>query len=454
MKSVIKTKLSTSKRAPYPLVTFVVLLSALAQGPVVAANQVAADPAANQAWGSDDGWADTSWGDADTAASPWLPMSGFVELGVGARLADDASDLPRETLGEGRARLETGYKGQAWQGKLRGDLRYDDVVEGWQLDLRELTASKTLGEHIDVKLGRQVLTWGTGDLLFLNDLYAKDWQAFFSGLDEEYLKAPVNALKVSYFGAKANLDLAWIPYFEGDNYINGERFSYFSPQSGSIVSTEFDADAPHDDALAARVFGQIGSAEYALYGYWGYTGQPLAADNSGNPAFARLNAYGASLLRPLGSGLVNVEVSYHDMQDQNGGDVSQPMDKTMALAGYQQELIANLTLGVQYQWEHKLDYDAWADNYPYSDYLEDEDRHLITLRLNYRALQEKLSLSLMSFYSPSDEDYYLRPQVSYRFNDHWLLASGLNLLDGQDEYTFFGQMADNSNAWTRVRYSY
>ena len=76
--------------------------------------------------------------------------------------------------------------------------------------------------------GRQVLTWGTGDLLFLNDLFPKDFVSFFIGRDDEFLKAPSNSLKFSSFARAANLDLVWTPIFASDRYITGERLSFYN----------------------------------------------------------------------------------------------------------------------------------------------------------------------------------------------------------------------------------
>ncbi|SHI09064.1 hypothetical protein [Ferrimonas marina] len=403
----------------------------------------------------EDAWGEPWEDDWDSEApSPWQPISGFVEGALGTRLQSDGAGLPRQTLGEARARLESGYRGDTLRGDLRADLRYDDVVEGWQLDLRELSVGFGLGDSVEMKLGRQVLTWGTGDYLFLNDLFPKDWQAFFSGLDDEYLKAPVNAIKASYYGSHANLDLTWLPRFEADNYLNGERFSVYSPVVDGPVAPGFEADEPSDEALAARLYGQRGSAEWAVYGYWGYTGSPEAVDEQGQPSFTRLNAYGASVLMPLGPGLWNLEGAWHDLQDQDGTVAGVPADKLMLLTGYQMELVSQLTLGVQYQWEHLTDYSQWLAAQPYPDKQPEQDRHLLTLRLDYRALQERLTLSMFGFYSPTDQDVYLRPQIGYRHDDRWSFAAGLNLLDGKHNHTFFGQLADNSNAWLRIRYHY
>ena len=76
------------------------------------------------------------------------------------------------------------------------------------------------------------------------------------------------------------------------------------------------------------------------------------------------------------------------------------------------------------------------------------------MRLTYRAKQQTLTYSLFSFYSPTDHDVYLKPSIDYRYNDQWLFSTGANLFFGKDDYSFFGQHQDNSNAWLRVRFEY
>ncbi len=48
---------------------------------------------------------------------------------------------------------------------------------------------------VNLKIGRQVFTWGTGDYLFINDLFPKDYESFYIGRDDEYLKRPSEAVK-------------------------------------------------------------------------------------------------------------------------------------------------------------------------------------------------------------------------------------------------------------------
>ncbi|TKB49817.1 hypothetical protein FCL40_06565 [Ferrimonas sediminicola] len=406
--------------------------------------------ASEEEWG--DEWGDDPW--ADAAPSPWQPVSGYLELGYGRRLQSDATGLDGPTLSQALGRIESGYRSDTLQGKLRLDLGYDDAVDQWVADVRELTLGADLGEHTHLKLGRQVLTWGTGDYLFLNDLFPKDWQAFFSGQEDEYLKAPVNGVKGSWYGEGINLDLVYMPRFEADNYLNGERFSFFDPVSGKKVAPDRTADEPSDDAAAVRLYWSRNGTEYALYGYWGFTGQPLGADAQGKPQHARLNAYGASVRLPALGGLLNAETAYHQSLDADSTSLVAPQDKVLALLGYETELVTNLTGALQYYLEHIRHYQAYLSDLPNPEYGADRNRQLLTLRLTYRAMQEKLILSLFSFYSPTDQDFYLKPQVSYRPDDHWLVSGGVNLMNGQDPHTFFGQLDDNSNAWLRLRYYY
>ncbi|MCA9773711.1 MAG: hypothetical protein KC466_14940, partial [Myxococcales bacterium] len=117
-----------------------------------------------------------------TEEASWsLPFdwSGFVESRAGVRTQDDPHER-RASLGEARAQLKLE---RAWPGfavRTTGDLLYDGVRDHHRVnletgaglfDLREAFAFARPSDFLDVKVGRQILTWGTGDLLFINDLF-------------------------------------------------------------------------------------------------------------------------------------------------------------------------------------------------------------------------------------------------------------------------------------------
>ena len=415
------------------------------------------------AYGQEDGLGDEDWGDDDWGAEDraGLAWTGFVEGGLGSRWDTDPQTGSKGTLREARVRVETGWANDLLAVGFKGDALYDDIIEEFEVDIRDLTLAFSPGQNLDIKLGRQVLTWGTGDLLFLNDLFPKDWVSFFAGRDTEYLKAPSNSARFNWYTSAVNFDFAWTPVFESDTYLDGERFSFFSPVAGGKVAPDppLSADDPaknfQNGEFALRLFRTIRGTEYALYGYRGFFKQPLGLNNQQEPFFPSMTSLGGSLRRSQWSGLFNAEASYYfSRDDRDGTDPSIPNDQFRFLLGFEREVVTNFNIGVQYYLEWTQDYDELIDNSPTPESEPDEYRHLFTTRLTYRALRDKLIWSLFVFWSPSDSDYYLRPKITYRYSDQWTAEAGLSLFGGEDEHTFFGQLDDNSNAYVRVRYNY
>ncbi len=412
-------------------------------------------PAQSSDW--DAGWDDDPWAE-DSSAQAW---SGFAEAGGGLRFHRDAAVGRRSSLADLRLRLETERQTANVALSLKAELLYDGFDRDLEAEFRELALSAAPADWLDIKAGRQVLTWGTGDLLFLNDLFPKDWLSFFAGRDDEYLKSPQNALRLSSYTSLLNVDFVWTPVFSPDRYIRGERFAFFSPAAGQIVAPIPPAGARRpgrklrNGEFALRLFRTLGSVEYALYAYHGRFKGPSDFRNPSRPAFAPLSSIGASVRRPLFGGLWNVETAYYFSRDDRRGDnPALPNDQLRLLSGFEREWARNLSVGLQYYLEWTQDHEALLRNSPAPQFEPDELRHMLTIRLSWRTFRDKLNWSLFAFLSPSDDDYYLRPAVNYRHSDNWTLAAGLNLFGGDDQHTFFAMFEDASNAYLRVRFNY
>jgi len=405
----------------------------------------------------DDLWDDDDWGDEEETTT-W---SGFLEAGLGTRFQSDPLISNRNTLEELRARVESEWHPGNVTLALKADAAYDGISSSFEADVRDLTAAFTLGEKLDVKLGRQVQTWGTGDLVFLNDLFPKDFVSFFAGRDDEYLKAPGNSVRLTRFSSVVNIDFVWSPKFEPDVYLTGERFSFFSPLAGENIAPEppLSAIEPGNSfsngEFALRLFQNIEGREYALYAYRGFFKQPNALTDSLQPTFAPLTSIGASLRQPAGPGLLNAEVSYYiSNDDRDGNNPLIPNGQVRLLVGYEWEAKPNFTVGLQYYLESTLDYRELIENSPFPEFEPDEYRHLLTNRLTYRGGRDKHIWSLFTFFSPSDKDAYMRPVYSYRHNDQWSVTAGANIFGGNDAHTFFSQLEDASNIYLRLRFNY
>ncbi len=396
-------------------------------------------------------------------------LTGFWEARGGFRTQPDPNQK-NASLGETRLRTEIEKR---WTGlglKLTTDFLYDPILDehsirleenqGWLL-LREAVVSLTPLDFLDIKAGRQILTWGTGDMLFINDLFPKDWKSFFIGRDPEYLKAPSDAAKVSLFSDVANLDIVYTPRFDSDRFIEGKRISYWSGTLGRRVGREsvLQHDRPdkwfEDDELAARLFKNIKGYELAVYAYQGFWKSPGGQDAAGRVVFPKLAVYGASARGVAGRGIGNIELGYYDSkEDRDGNNALINNSQFRALVGYEQEIATDFTLAAQYYLEYMMEYDNYRDTLPAGSRIADKDRHVLTLRLTQLLMNQNLELSLFTYYSPSDEDAYLRPKIHYKIDDYWSAEVGGNIFLGAQDHTFFGQFEENSNLYMGVRYSF
>ncbi|MDA8621990.1 hypothetical protein N9L48_05005 [Psychrosphaera sp.] len=403
-------------------------------------------------------WPEDNWGDdpwAKKAETSWSNIASFVEVAFGQRLSDDPVIKQDSTLNEIRIQTQADYKLKASTIKLRGQVFYDGVQSKWRGQIRELNWQGKVNDRWDVKAGQQILTWGTGDYLFLNDMFAKDWQSFFAGRDNEYLKAPQLAVKASGYYDFANVDLVVTPTFVPDQYINGDVFSFYNPIAGQFnggqnVAPGFDVsdqNKPNDAEFALRIKKQYEAIEFALYGYKGFDKSPNSLTPDFQPRFTKLNVVGASMVTPMFSGLFNFEVAQHNTADGNGQNPLIPNSESKLLVGYQQELVTNLTGSVQFQLEHKNDFHQALSLSPE----EKQNRTLWTAQLYYRLMQDTLSLQWFTFYSPSDNDGYSRFKTTYQPIQNWQLTAGINYFWGKQKTTFFGQFEDASNGYLSIR---
>ncbi len=390
-----------------------------------------------------------------------IELAGFYDLRAGTRLQNDPVEK-QLSLADGRMRLELDREWDAAILAFKGDLLADGITSTIDLEVRELSLTGSPVAFADLKAGRATFTWGTGDLIFINDTFAKDWQSFFIGRDDEYLKRPESGIKVSLFSDLANLDIIYMPLFEGSRFISGHRLSYYNPAMNALAGRDRQviSDQPDrwfkDDALHLRLSRTMGAVELALYGYTGFWQEPEGFDPlAGQAFFPRLNVYGGSARTALWGGIANLEMGFYDSRDNAGSDnpLVRPSEWRF-LAGYEHELAHELTGAIQYYLESIHQYDRYAQSLPEGTPRRDHNTSTLTMRLTQLALEQNLVLSLFLYYSPSRDDGYARPKFSYKLTDQWLIDGGVNLFWGRNLSSFWGQFENNTNIFCGIRYTF
>ena len=282
----------------------------------------------------------------------------------------------------------------------------------------------------------------------------------------EYLKAPSDALKLSFFSDVVNWDVVFTPRFDPDRFITGERISYYNPIMGQRVgyNLEQEPDIPntwfrgcgmgHARVAEHRWVGAGGVRVLGLLEEPGRDDVPRAQGAFSPAEYVWRGAFGAH----WAGGVANFEAAYYDSADNRQGTNRFVNNSEMRfLAGYERqmpELMEDLTFGVQYYVEWMMNYDEYRRVLLPIMPARDELRHVVTFRVTKLLLSQNLELSMFAYYSPSDSDAYLRPQISYKIDDHWSTELGGNVFLGAKPHTFFSQFARDTNVYVALRYSF
>ena len=254
-------------------------------------------------------------------------LHGFLLGAVSGRVTGERPPEGGDfVLGEERLRLE--LKGAANEGKafltVKGDAFHDAVANEIHGDLREAYAGYATGP-VDLRFGRQIVTWGVGDLFYVNDVFPKDWESFFSGRPMEYLKLGVDGFRAQFFSKILNADLMVIPFFTPDRFPSVERFFFFDLFSGipNRVTTEPPTRFSNIES-AVRLYRRVAGADLSLYFYRGFWRAPSArlddplAPTTVTEFHPPLFVYGLSLQKNLLGGVTSLEGGYYDSRDEIG----------------------------------------------------------------------------------------------------------------------------------------
>jgi len=393
-----------------------------------------------------------------------LYWGGFLQGLYGGRVHEDNPTETEYTASETRLQLKLEHFGDQGEMFARIDFTYDGSIDPtYDWELREGYFKFRLGSSIDVKVGRQILTWGTGDLIFINDVFAKDYRSFFVGRDDQYLKAPQDAIRAEYYGDIGSLTIVWTPRFEPNRTPTGERLSFFNPLAGRIVGSSMGMQPVLPESrfknseIATRFSRRVGNFTGAAYFYRGFFKNPVGFDMAlMAPVHPRLHIYGASLRGPIAGGILWLEGGFIDSQDDKAGtDPFTPNSSVTGLFGFERQLATNFTANIQWQADYMTDHDIYEMQQSMAGgYVRDEVRHLVTSRVTKLLLQELLTLSAFVFYSPTDEDGYARLSVDYKYTDEIRLTAGANIFGGDEEASEFAQFKLNDNVYVKMTYGF
>ena len=390
------------------------------------------------------------------AALAEFTLSGFVQQNSAFNTGAANPDGRHEKWLEERVQLKLDGRGETWHVLAKGDLAYDHLAQKAHSELREGYADHVASDW-DIRLGRQIITWGLGDLVFINDVFPKDYEALFAGRPLEYLKLGVDAMKLGVYRELAAFELVVAPSFRASRIPDARRFHLFDPMP---AVTNRVTVTPGQGEAGLRIYRNIAGYDAALYLYRGFQRTPamrpdsLTAPTKITYFYPKLSVYGASLSGRAGDGVLSLEGAYYDSrEDRSGNDFTVPNSQSRLLAGYQIQPAEDLSLGFQYYAEYVHHYAAYRAALPAGFPADERWSHTATARLTQFFLHQTLRLSTYASYNASNGDRYLNPELRYSFNDQAWGALGVNVFGGKPWGTF-GQLAHDDNVYLQVRYEF
>ncbi len=393
---------------------------------------------------------------APLVARAEVTLSGFLQQNTAFNTVAANPDGRHYKWLEERAQVKLDASSGAWRLLAKGDLAWDHLGRKDQSELREGYVDYAAGNW-DLRAGRQVITWGLGDLVFVNDVFPKDHEALFAGRPLEYLKRGVDAVKLGVYPAFASFELVLAPGFSESRIPDARRFHLYDPMP-MVASRETLKPGQGDAGL--RIYRDIAGWDAALYFYRGFQRTPsMRPDSMLAPTkityfYPQLSTYGASASGRVGEGVLSLQAALYDSrQDRAGNDFAVPNSQTRLLAGYQIQPLEDTSLGFQYYAETMHDYAAYLAALPAGFPLDKRWSHTVTARLTQFFLHQTLRLSMYAAYNATNGDRYLNPELRYSFTARVWGAVGANVFGGKPEGQF-GQLSRDDNLYLQLRYEF
>lgn len=389
------------------------------------------------------------------AAIAAADVSGFVQL----RAAHRVKPLPDCRLNGCDSMVEEGLAelllerswGPGWSLSLRPQAHREVISDDAALALREGTIAWQPGASVDVKIGRQIITWGVSDYLFANDLFPRNYDAFFTGGSFDRMKEPVDAMHLSWRG-HADLELV-LSRSKLDRMPSPSRFAATGGASSAVASGAAPGSGLDAAVKAATKWGNWDLALYAArlrsreLRYYLDT----VTLRSDIPRVAHL---GVSATGNAASGVAWLEAALRQVKDGPEAVADRQFlgSSGKLILGYSRDIADGVTASAQVQLESPLSRGRYLRSLASGVRPVATFNSILHLRITARGMNQTLGSGAQLFMG-AEGDSHFNPFMNWSPVDGWTLETGANLFSGRSD-TRFGTLKRDSNVYLAMRRSY
>jgi hypothetical protein len=386
-----------------------------------------------------------------------------------------------------------------WNKNLNGSMddQYDPLLREYYVDIRP--------KNLFVRVGRQIISWGKSDGVYMLDILNPFNLANPTNFDEQYNKIPIWAVNANYqVTSTGTLQFVYepkylpyyypglplkggLPYQGGYQDFTPNVVSTFNAAENGLFGFKIPVDyhqpsiAPSNGIYAARWSDEAYNIHYTLNYVYGWTAYMIQFPNTGNFTTAtsvleqprRVHIAGASfdyefqgVPAPLEGTVIRGETAITVGDRYYEGIVGNPvntdhwglllgLDKYIGSDQLQRPIFASFqywhddvvnkihcpTCGAD---QHEFEAIGFAGS---KSGMRAAYYSLLTMYLDKTWLSgDYIDTSFFTLYELQFKDWWLQPQIAYRINDKTKIALGFNIFAGSKQ-TPYGQYTNATNVY-------
>jgi len=440
--------------------------------------------------GFDDGSTELLSGDVDADgeresgvdAESWSNLSGSAGLSASYSYAKDAPADKTQADWSGLTKLRPYFSltwdaklGENWKTRISGkafyDLAYgmkdsetfsDEVLSELEkeAELREIYLEGSPFGNLDIKLGKQIVSWGVANSLRVVDVLNPTDSREFGMTDLEDVRLPIAMTKLDYYIGDLKLEAVAVHEIKfNKSAVFGSDFNPSTQKINEVIPESSAENTEYGLALIGTFSGWDASLHWAQYfddtAHFKITKVTFIPGLGAVPTLeqrhSRLTMGGATLSIPSGNFIWKAEAA-----KLQGMEFALVTDKTFSrtdvLVGSEYSGWSDTSLTLEFGVQHLNDFDVKLEESPDSQL---EDRIATTVSFMQDYINQTLHLSLVGMMiGKSGQDGGLnRMSLEYDVMDAFSVTGGVMLYQPGDN-AYFKSLNENDRLFFEVRYSF
>lgn len=406
-----------------------------------AASQETEQPAARLEWGGFVSTTMRSYIDPDKPGDS--PVDTYPEIGLDLHYSADNS--------EAVANLRF-HRNWQYDGTLDEQKNSHQNVLWYLQQMIDEAYLRLFYDNFDLQAGFLKEVWGTGDQSHVVDLLNPTDYYDYVNIDYIDRKLAEFMFKLNIpFAMNGLVELAYVPTFTPDS---SPLYGDWAPSNLEDIKTAIEGGAalnrPNMNRLsngqyAARVSGTAGGMDIAGTYYYGYLRQPNVEIIPPDIylSYDRVHVFGLDAAGVLAGFNLRGEAGYYLAEDYEGEDETRLNNHSVQyVAGFDRNLpVSQLNLNIQTIGAYFINED------------EDPTRNIVSAALSDSWNNDKIKPEVSASYGVEEEDWMIRPEVSFDLVDDVQLTAGGAIFLGSSDGRF-GQFDDNDYAQVELTYNF